>query len=104
MNEREEWIQKYIQKQIDGMVFGSEIERQIVIQKAREQANMYLQMHQGKSKGNPKKRGEMQREGYISYNADVFFYVFGEDVVSLNEARAEGKSFKDLDWIMIRRG
>ena len=53
MDEREEWIQKYIQKQIGGMVFGSEVERQIVTQKAREQAEMYLQMHQGQAQGNP---------------------------------------------------
>ena len=53
MDEREEWIQNYIQQQIRGMVFGSEVEKQMVLQKAREQAEMYLQMHQGQSRGNP---------------------------------------------------
>ena len=49
MDEREEWIQKYIQNQIEGMVFATTQERELIMQKLREQAEMYLQMHQGLS-------------------------------------------------------
>ena len=52
MDEKEEWIQKYIQKQIGGMVFRSEIERQMVIRRARQSAEAYLQALQGQSQGN----------------------------------------------------
>ena len=53
MDEREVWIQKYIQQQIGGMTFGSEVERQHMIQQARQSAEAYLQTYQRQSQGNP---------------------------------------------------
>jgi len=53
VNEREEWIQKYIQKQIDGMIFGSELQKQHAIEQARRKAEGYLQEYQGQPRGNP---------------------------------------------------
>ena len=59
MDEREVWIQKYIQQQIGGMTFGSEVERQHMMQQARQSAEAYIQAHQGRSQGNPQQETDI---------------------------------------------
>lgn len=52
LGEREKWIREYIRQQINGMVFGSELEKQHAIEQARRKAEAYLM---GQSQGNPQK-------------------------------------------------
>ena len=49
LGEREKWIREYIRQQINGMVFGSELQKQHAIEQARRKAEAHLM---GRPQGN----------------------------------------------------
>ncbi len=82
MDEREVWIQKYIQQQIGGMTFGSEVERQHMMQRERTTVSMNAPTAQSYARQFPSIYGEEGqvpdwmgggRTGGLSPAAEMFY-------------------------------